>query len=342
MPEQPGGDTRRRRPTIRDVAARAGVSKSLVSLVLSDSPRVSDTSRAAVLEAIRELGYRPSAMARGLVSGHSGLLGMITSNASDFFFFEVIEGVSARLAETSSGLVPLVLHGTREQATELRAAEQFLGLGVEGLMLMGSALSDVEIERLSDEVPLLVVGRRVDSSTVDSVTGDDEGGGALAARHLLDLGHRRIAHITGGAGNGSAERERGFRHAVEEGGGEAAVVEGGYTLEGGQEGARLLLESPGPSVTAIFAANDLCAIGAMRELQAAGLRVPEDVSMIGYDDVILASLPQIELTTISQSAKEIGRTAANLLIRRAETGRREAQQALIEPALVIRSTTRPV
>lgn len=332
--------TRSRRPTIRDVAERAGVSKSLVSLVLRESPKVSDSSRAAVMQAIQELGYRPSATARSLVSGHTGLLGLITPSALDVFFFEVIEGVSGHLRSERIELIPLILQGTRLEESEAQAAEQFLELNVEALMLMGSALSEERIEHFASEVPLVLVGRWMESQMLDVVVGDDTRGGQMAGRHLLDLGHRRVAHITGGSENGAVEREAGFRAAMAEAGCEPVVVAGSYTLEGGREGALALLDLPGEPPTAVFAANDLCALGAIDALRAAGHRVPEDISVMGYDDIALAGLQGIELTTINQPTRQIGETAARMVAQRVTEGRQEGQHVLIEPALVIRSSTR--
>lgn len=330
-----------RRPTIRDVAEHAGVSKSLVSLVLRESPKVSDRSRTAVLASIEELGYRPSATARSLVSGKSGLLGIVTSNALDFFFFEVIEGVSDWLMEEGIELVPLIFHGTREEETERAAVDHFLQLRVEGLMLMGSAQEEQAIDRAAGDVPVTVVGRGMASSRVDVVVSDDERGGELAARHVLDLGHRRIAHITGGSGNGAREREAGVRRAAEAAGAEAIVVDGTYNMDGGRIGVRRLLDRPESMPTAIVAANDLCAIGAIDELRNAGLDVPGDVSVVGYDDIALAGLRGIDLTTINQPTMQMGHVAARLMHERITTGRSEAQHVLIEPALVVRSTTAP-
>ncbi|NNF10396.1 MAG: LacI family DNA-binding transcriptional regulator [Acidimicrobiia bacterium] len=332
----------RRRPTIRDVAAQAGVSKSLVSLVLRDSPKVSEGSRAAVLTAIDELGYRPSATARSLVSGRSGLIGIITSNALDFFYFEVIEGVSAHLHGADTNLTPLISHGTRDLAAEATAADRFLELRVESIMLMGSSMPNAAIEQLATEVPVVLVGRYLECPGVDAITTDDTRGGYLAGRHLTDLGHRRVAHITGGDGNGAAERERGFRTAVEEAGGEAIVVDGNYNMDGGRRGAQQLIDLPGGPPTAVFAANDLCAIGAMDQLRRSGHRIPEDISIIGYDDIELAQLAGIDLTTINQPTRQMGATAAARIIKRIESADEVGQQILIEPALRVRSTTRPL
>jgi DNA-binding LacI/PurR family transcriptional regulator len=335
-------EARQKPPTIRDVAERAGVSKSLVSLVLRSSPKVSDKSRVAVEEAIEELGYRPSAMARSLVSRRSGLGGIVTSNASDVFYAGVVDGVSSYINETQPDLAPLILHGNHEETAEKLATRRFLELRAEWLMLMGSAQSDAAIERLGQETPTSVIGRWVESDSVDVVVNDDAMGATLATNHLLDLGHQHIAHITGGNGNGARIREAGFRHAMEEAGHEPIVVEGTYLQPGGVAGVRQLLEAPGPLPTAIFAANDLAAIGAIDVLRRTGHRVPEDVSVIGYDDIPWAGLLPIDLTTINQPAVEMGRTAARLLCVRRGNGDLTGQKVVMAPELVVRSTTRAI
>jgi DNA-binding LacI/PurR family transcriptional regulator len=340
MPDQSETERHTRPPTIRDVAERAGVSKSLVSLVLRESDRVSETSRTAVLAAIDDLGYRPSAVARSLVNRRSGLMGIITSGARDAFHADVVEGVSSYINASKRGLIPLILYSDHAEAHETRVADRFLELRVESLILMGSAQSDTALEGYGRVVPTATVGRYVDSPLIDVVVNDDARGAELATRHLLELGHRRIAHITGGAGNGAREREASFRRTMAEAGCEPIVVPGTYLQEGGREGARRLQDHASGLPTAVFAANDLCAIGAMDVFKSAGLAIPDDISIVGYDDIPFAGLRAIDLTTINQPAFQMGETAARLLCERVGTGSTEGTTVLIEPALVVRSTTR--
>lgn len=335
-------EERRRAPTIRDVAEHAGVSKSLVSLVLRASPKVSDSSRLAVEEAIEELGYRPSALARSLVNRQSGLLGIVTSNTHDVFYAEVVDGLSAYINGSERSLIPLILHGNHQSDEERLATQRFMELRAEALVLMGSALSDSAIDSLGREIPTAMVGRWLKSDNVDVILNDDRQGGMIATQHLLDLGHRRIAHITGGNGNGARARESSFRRAMEEAGCEPIVVEGNYLPSGGASGAQSLLDAPGELPTAIFAANDLAAIGAMDVLRRAGRRIPDDLSIIGYDDIHWAAMAPFGLTTVNQPAWQMGQTAARVLCERVATGSLRGQTVLIEPALVVRSTTRAV
>ena len=331
--------TARRRPTIRDVAEHAGVSKSLVSLVLRKSPKVSDKSRRLVEDAIRELGYRPSATARSLVSGRSGLIGIVTTNILDFFYFEVIEGTSRFLEAEETELHPLLIRAERQVAAEESAIEHFLQLQVEGLILMGTTLPDDTIEDVAQEVPTAVVGHHIRSENVDVIVSDDVRGGFIATRHLIDLGHRRIAHIKGD-GNGAVERERGFREGVEGSGAEATVIPGGYNVEDGSAAMQAVLRDHDQLPTAIFAANDLSALGVLNAIRDSGRAVPADISVIGFDDIALAGWRGIELTTVNQPTSQMGELAARLLTKRIADSGVPAQRVEIEPALVIRSTTR--
>ena len=329
----------RRRVTIRDVAQHAGVSKSLVSLVLRKSPKVSDKSRELVEDAIRELGYRPSATARSLVSGKSGLIGIVTTNILDFFYFEVIEGTSQYLQADTTELHPLIIRAAREAAAEEEAVEHFLELQVEGLILMGTTLPDDTIEAVAQEVPTAVVGHHIDSEIVDVIVSDDVRGGFIATQHLIDLGHRHIVHLAG-IGNGAAERRQGFGQAVAAGGADGVVVEAGYNVEDGAKTMEEVLSSSDQPPTAVFAGNDLNALGAMNAIRDSGRAVPADISVIGFDDIALASWRGIDLTTVNQPTAQMGELAARMLTRRIADPGVPAQRVQIEPALVIRSTTR--
>lgn len=328
-----------RAPTIRDVAARAGVSKSLVSLVMRDSPRVSEKSRTAVKQAAKELGYRPNAMARSLVSRHSRTLGIVASNAHDVFYASVLDGVAAYSRQMN--YVPLIVHGDHEPSLEAQVVNTFLELQVDALLLMGSSLPAPDIEDIAREVPVVIVGRLLKSDRVDVVVNDDTAGAALATNHLIQLGHRRIAHFTGGNGNGAAEREASFRTVMEEHGFEPIVIPAAYLQEPGAAAARTLMERPGELPTAVFAANDLNAIGAGDVFRKAGLRIPQDLSLVGYDNTPLARLYGIELTTIDQPAEEMGRIAAQRMCSRLTEPIEDAQLTIIPPSLVERSSTGP-
>lgn len=327
-------------PTILDVAARAGVSKSLVSLVLRDAPSVSEQKRRAVLAAAAELDYRPNAMARSLVQRRTNVLGIMLSDLHNTYFADVLDGIAARAVER--GYKTLVTTGYRAAAREAEAIETLLELRTDGLILAAPLLDTAKIVGATRSIPVVLVARGTTSPRVDSVTNDDAAGIALAVEHLVALGHRRIAHIDGGPGAGASDRRRGYTRTMKAHGlgGQVRLVRGEYTEEGGARGVAALLAS-GIRPTAIVAANDLCAIGALDALTRQGLRVPEDMSLVGYDNTALAALHHISLTTIDQPRQAMGRTAADLLLDRLERRRGAARHVVMAPTLVVRRTTAP-
>lgn len=326
------------RPTILDVAKRAGVSKSLVSLVMRDSPHVSEEKRAAVLQAAEELGYRPNAVARSLVRQRSYVLGVLLSNLHNPFFADVVDGIEERALE--GGYRALFNSGKRIPQREAAALETLLQLQIDGLILAGTLLDSKIISNAGRSVPVVLITRTTRSPLVDSVSGNDRAGARLAVDHLVSLGHRRIAHIDGGGGAGARRRRAGYVAAVKHHGLEPMLVTGSYTEEGGVEGVQRLLATK-QNPTAIFAANDLAALGALQALSEAGRSVPDDVSLIGYDNAWLAGLQHISLTTIDQPRHLLGATAVDLLIERLDEGRTDSRHLVLSPSLVVRSTTGP-
>jgi DNA-binding LacI/PurR family transcriptional regulator len=327
-------------PTILDVARRAGVSKSLVSLVMRGSPSVSDERRDAVLRAADELRYRPNAVARSLVRMRTYVIGVMLSDLHNPYFTEVVDGIEE--AAAGAQYHALFNTGGRTAAGESVAIETLLQLRTDGLILAGAVLPGPEILGAAATAPIVLVARASRWPSVDSVTNDDRVGARLAIDHLVSLGHRAIAHVDGGRGAGAAARRSGYleamrRHRLRRA---VRVAAGAYTEEGGASGvSRLLREGERP--TAVFVANDLAAIGAMHALEERGLRVPEDISLIGYDNTSLAALGHISLTTIDQPRREIGATAVRLLLERLDGGRAHGRHVVVPPALVVRGTTAP-
>lgn len=327
------------RPTIIDVAATAGVSKSLVSLVLRGSSSVSEEKRRLVLAAAAELGYRPNGVARSLVQRRSNLFGILLSDLHNPFFAEVIDGVQAEAgAKGYNTIMSVVDH---RALAERRALDTLLELRIDGLILASPMLEINAITLASKEVPVVLVARRARMGSVDSVSNDDPTGAALVVQHLADLGHESIAHIDGGGGAGAAERRKGYERAMQKRGLQEhiEVIPGSYTDEGGRQGVAALFDREGPHPTAIFVANDLAALGALSALAERGLRVPEDVSVVGYDNTALAAVSQINLTTVDQPRPDMGRTAVTLLLERLGGRRDTARHVLMPPTLVVRGTT---
>jgi DNA-binding LacI/PurR family transcriptional regulator len=325
-------------PTILDVAARAGVSKSLVSLVMRDSPSVSEAKRRAVLAAAAELDYRPNAVARSLVQRRTRVLGVLLSDLHNTFFADVLDGIAGRAAERE--YKAMLNTGNRAPSGEADAIEMLLELRADGLILTGPRLEAARIVEAARSVPVVLVARTIEGSAVDCVSNDDVMGASLAVEHLVNLGHRRIAHIDGGTGAGAGPRKQGYTRTMRRHGlaSHARTARGDYTEEGGARGVAALL-ARGPTPSAIFAANDLSALGALDALTRRGLRVPEDISLVGYDNTSVAGLRHIDLTTIDQPREAMGRTAVDLLLERLERRRRAARRVVMAPTLVVRGTT---
>ncbi|MCJ1714134.1 LacI family DNA-binding transcriptional regulator [Curtobacterium sp. VKM Ac-2922] len=322
--------------TIYDVAARAGVSKSLVSLVLQRSPRVSEQRRAAVLQAIQELDYRPSTAAVSLAGTRSRTIGVVLDDFRNQWFVDLLTGLRESLQDQGHRLV--VADRFLNTGLDASPVEGFLSMRVEGIVIAGEPDTDLAIPA---SMPLVIAGGRVSIPRADTVANDDRAGGRMAADHLLSLGHRTLGFV--GAGSAaSLERRAGFEAGVADSGTDATVVTtilpGELTEDAGLHAARTLFQEH-PDVTALFAANDVMALGAMSALTERGLRVPEDVSVIGYDDTPVAATRYVGLTSIDDRSVEIGRGAGERLLARIADPSVVAQEYLVEPRLVARRTT---
>jgi DNA-binding LacI/PurR family transcriptional regulator len=309
-------------------------------MVIRGDDRVSPQRREAVLNAIADLNYRPNAMARGLVQRRTRIVGIVVSDLRNPFNEDVVSGVLTQAAEL--GYKGLINTSDRQRDREEEAIESFLELRVDGLILATSRIDDRTIARASRAVPVVVLGRPTSDVATDSLTNDNEMGAEIAVEHCVSLGHRKIAHIAGTDSMAARRRRAGYERAVNRLGlaDSSTIIEGGFTEAEGYRGCRELLES-WPLPTAIFAANDLCAIGVLNALEEAGLSIPGDVSLIGYDNTSLAALRHVSLTSIHQPGEDMGRKAMELLIERIHEGRTEPRHLVIAPSLVMRSTTGP-
>ncbi|MCH8983418.1 MAG: LacI family DNA-binding transcriptional regulator [Acidobacteria bacterium] len=327
-----------KQPTIVDVAERAGVSKSLVSLVMRDSNRVSQKSRSAVLEAARELGYRPNAAARSLVRQRSGVFGCIVSDLHNPFFADVADGIEE--ASATNGYRALLSSGFLDAKREASAIDTLLQLRADGLIMLGTMMTITRIKESASHIPVVVIGRKTSARTMDSVRNDDDAGAQAVVDHLFGLGHMRIAHVHAGSAGGARGRRRGYETAMERHGlgDHIRSVKGAFTEGGGFAGMQSLIDS-GDLPTAVFVANDFAALGALDAIDEAGLQVPEDISVVGYDDSALSHIRRIALTTVAQPSVEMGRTAVRLLIERIREGRSDPRHIVLPPQLVVRGTS---
>ena len=330
-----------RRPTIHDVAARAGVSKSLVSLALRGSPKVSDASRQAIEKAAAELGYRPNATARSLADRRSRTIGINMAELDNPIFPQMLSAAHGVIRD--HGYNTMLVSGERDPELESTELAKLLEFQIEGLILVSHRLPAATVRALAAEVPTVVLTlREITGPGIDSVTTDDEAGARMAMQHLFDLGHQDVAHISGGTLEPAVVRERVYREQMAAAGLEdrIRVMAGDLTNLGGLAAARELLADGSPP-TAIFASNDISAIGAMAACQEFGLAVPDDISIIGYDGMALGALRTMSLTTIAQPLTDMGRLAAQRLFDRMERRPVKGRSIVLEPQLLTRGTTAP-
>ncbi|SMF74074.1 LacI family DNA-binding transcriptional regulator [Streptomyces sp. Amel2xC10] len=329
-----------RTPTIRDVAARAGVSKSLVSLVLRGADGVRPEKRQAVLAAVEELGYRPNAAARSLSERRTRTVGVLLNDLRNPWFVDLLDGLNSRLYD--NGLRMLLADGHLNRRLGEDLAHTFTELRVDGLIAVGTLQDPGVLRAAAGRVPTVVAGAREPVlPAVDVVAGDDEEGARLATEHLIGLGHRHIAHIAGQGAVGELRR-RSFEATMRAHGlaDTARVARGDLTEEGGYRATVRLLNGP-RRPTAVFAVNDMTCVGALSAAEASGLHVPRDLSLVGYDNTYLSQLRHLWLTTVDNASHEVGRRAAQHLLARIAEPDRPAQVDLTAPTLEVRGTTAP-
>lgn len=324
-----------RRPTIYDVAKHAGVSPSLVSLVLQDPARVSAKRREAVRAAISELGYRPSRAATALASSRTKSIGLVIDDYRNLWFVDLLRGMESALSP----------EGYRVMLADSRPGENRISEAVDGLLAMHVDALVIAAEPSPSmlagaEVPTVVAGWRSGvPAGADLISNDDEGGGVLAADHLLGLGHTKIGHLSG-VGGAAAHRRAGFARRLKEAGVHLRIAgeSGGTSEEDGYASACWILDHH-PDTTAIFAANDTMALGALAAFRERGLLVPGDISLIGYDNSTLAKSRYLDITTVDNRSDMVGVGVARVLLARLEDPSLRPGRTLIDPELVLRSTT---
>jgi LacI family transcriptional regulator len=334
----------RRRVTIVDVARHAQVSTTAVSKVLRNAYGASPEMRAKVRRAIDELGYRPHAGARGL-RGQTYTIGVMLPDIRNPFFPEILDGITHALEDTEYQV--FLGPGCNGEKAEARVTEAMVDRGMDGIVLVAPVSSRTHLEHVAASVPTVVVGRHGSSPVYDTVADDDMAGAALVVDHLAGLGHRRIAHIEHHetdpvrlAEMPNARRADGYRQAMRARGLEeyVDVVSTSYTQDGGLLGARELLARP-QRPTAVFAGADIVAMGVLQAITEAGLAVPEDIAVAGYDNTTFAAFGPISLTSVDQAGHEMGRTAVRLLLERISDRNRPSKQVTLSPTLVPRRTT---
>jgi LacI family transcriptional regulator len=330
--------------TMKRIAGELGVSITTVSKVLNNRADISEATRSRVLAKVEELGYRRNAVARSLSLRRSHTLGIVIPDLMHSFFVEIIAGIEPVASVRGYGL--LLCSSSEDPGKEQSELEMLRSRQVDGIVLAsahGSGTTEM-LRQLTKQGTALVMIDRDDHPSVKChrVLTDDEQVGQLATSHLLDLGRRAIAHIGGPAIVHAKRRERGWREALRARGvkpSEDWIVRGGFMESEGYRAMKRLLTAR-PKIDAVFAANDPSAIGAMKAIWEAGLRVPEDVAVVGVGDIALGDLLRVPLTTVGWSRKDQGRHAAELLLNGLDDDQTsEPQRIIIPPRLIVRESS---
>jgi LacI family transcriptional regulator len=330
------------RVTIRDVAAKAGVSINTVSRVLNDRPDVNEATRSRVRAAITELGYRPNSLARSLIRRTSRTIGLVVTDCTNPNSARQIRVVQQAMSRAGYAVL---IFDTQEDGEQERAALELLEENmVDGIIITPVGSNDGgDLASLSQRVPVVLLNREVDGrDTFDVVLNDNAAGAQAAVEHLISLGHSRIGYVTASTGASTVNgRLLGYRRALEAAGikfDESLIVRTQIDTESAAEATANLLQTDRPP-TAILAYNDLMALGVFAALSRARLRVPDDIALVGYDDIVYAPYLQVPLTTVRQQTQEMGEAASSLLLERLNGAEGVPKRVVLQPELIVRRSS---
>ncbi|MCL4515445.1 MAG: LacI family transcriptional regulator [Firmicutes bacterium] len=336
------------RPTLADVARLAGVAISTASVVLNNKGRVSPATRAQVQAAAQALGYQPNAVARRLASRRTNIVAVVVPSLANPFFATIVHELQGRLLDAG---LDIIMYDTEDDVQlEAKHTESLLRNRVDGVVFIGQHTgmehpNDQILRELPEQgVKLVLVERELSESPIPQIYADKEEGARSAVRHLVSLGHRRIAMVGGFLSmGGSFLRRRGYETALQEAKipvDSDLIVDGGFTPLGGYQVTReLLLRRPG--ITALFVANDLMSIGVLKALQESGKRVPEDVSVIGFDNIPESRFLNPSLSTVDVPTRRLGQAAAEVLLSSLEDKTTNSRTIVFPVELIIRDSTGP-
>jgi LacI family transcriptional regulator len=329
--------------TLEDIAREAGVSRSTVSRVVNNSPNVRDDVRQRVQRVIEHTGYHPNAAARTLASQRSWMIGLVVPRGvrtffTDPYFLHLTQGL-VQACNQRNYTLGLFLAESLEDEQGIGPRVSRRGF-LDGILIQSGAPGDPLIERLvRAQLPVVVVGRPFDAANVSYIDVDNTAGARSAVLHLIRLGRQRIATITGPANlTVSADRAEGYRRALAERDrplDEGLIVEGDFTEAGGYRAMQRLMPA---RPDAVFAASDIMAVGAMRAAREGGLRIPDDVAFVGFDDISLTAAPETALTTVRQPVAQFGTAALEILIDLIDNGVHPARRVIMVTELVVRDS----
>jgi len=323
------------------VAAEAGVSPSTVSRIINGTATVSGARRTAVEQAIAKLNFQPNPAARGLATGRSLTIGVVTQVIDSPYYSEGLRGIEIFLQE--QGYAPLFMSGNWNEQDEARCLSQLIARRVDGIIFFAGRLHNKDLAAYAKQLPVVVTGRSLKGGGLFSLKVDDHEGAALATRHLISLGHRKIAFIGGPSDHSDAqERLEGYIQTLADAHipfNPKLIAEGDFREAGGEQAVNWLLDT-GAKFTALFCANDQMAHGVYLGLSQRGLRVPEDVSVVGFDDLAASSYMLPPLTTIRQSVLALGQCSASAVLQMINGQRPRVSLPPVE--LIVRKSTRRI
>jgi LacI family repressor for deo operon, udp, cdd, tsx, nupC, and nupG len=329
--------------SIKDIAQAAGVSHSTVSRALSDSPVVSAETKALIQQLAQQMGYSPDARARSLVMGRTHTVGVVVTTITDPFIAEIVQAIEQTALD--HGYSVILASSNAEPEREIAAVEMLHSKRVDGVVVTSSrvgALYQSHLDRLGVPVVLVNSHSQQRGGYTFSINVDNRHGAYLAAKYLVDLGHRRIAYVTGPADHSDdLDRLAGYREALRVAGiapDQALVVPGTGRLDGGQGALPVLMALNDPP-TAVFCYNDMTAIGLLRVARQAGLPVPEDLAVIGFDDIPFASYVQPRLTTIAQPTSQMGRRALDMVLDLIARRQGSTANVVVRGELIVRESS---
>lgn len=322
--------------TILDVASHAGVSKATVSRVINNNPKVNDQIKQRVLQSVKELGYRPNAVARNLANSTSNVIGLILPDITNPYFPIIARGIED--AAHRVGFSLFICNTDNSPSIEREYIEKMMDQQVGGIILISSILDEKKVSELSElNIPFVLCDRFIKDTPFDTVSIDNYKASYEAVLHFIQKGHRHICHISGPSHVQSAEmRREAYVDAMKNYQLEPCVRIGNFSYESGYELMKSILEERSP--TAVFAANDLIALGAMYAIQEQGLSIPNDISVIGCDDILFAQMSNPKLSTIFVPAYEIGVSAVNMLVERIKGVRSTSKNLILDHQFIQRES----
>lgn len=334
------------RATIKDIAEQTGFSVTTISLILNDKgERFPDKTKEIVKDAVKKLGYRPNQIAVSLVKKETKTIGLIISDIRNIFFSNLAKGVEDECRKNGWNLI--LCNTNDHHKRDMEYLRVLADKGVDGILYAMASESDDEKANESIaligslKIPYIMIDRTVDGYPCSVVKTDHLKGGYLATKHLIDLGHRKIACVTGPQYlYDTINRLKGYKKALSEAGRHydaELIIEGKYTIESGKEAVDILVDK---DYTAIFAFNDMTAYGIYSQLKKYNLHIPEDVSLVGYDNIFISELLDVPITSINQPIYDIGIKAADMLIDKEKSS--EVVEMIFEPELIIRKSTRRI